>query len=132
MFQGDIDMSLNEMLHYARVQWHGTELFQPDWSDESRTIAFTIRGLGGRHYFHMILNAYWEVTALCDPAQTGRHAGVALYRRHGAAAARRLSHARCCAAGARRVSIMRLTVRWCCLMAERAGALSRVDAKPAS
>ncbi len=67
MFQSDIDMSLNEMLHYARVQWHGTELFQPDWSDESRTIAFTIRGLGGRHYFHMILNAFWESQRFAIP-----------------------------------------------------------------
>ena len=31
---------------------------QPDWSDDSRTLAFTARGSG--EYFHVILNAYWK------------------------------------------------------------------------
>jgi glycogen operon protein len=60
IFQGEFNISLDEMLHYARIQWHGTELYQPDWDDESRSIAFTARGIGGRRYFHAILNAYWE------------------------------------------------------------------------
>ncbi|MCB9137171.1 MAG: glycogen debranching protein GlgX [Caldilineaceae bacterium] len=60
IFQGDFDLSLNEMLQNARIQWHGVELYRPDWSNDARSIAFTVRGIGGRRYFHAILNAWWE------------------------------------------------------------------------
>jgi glycogen operon protein len=53
-------LSLNELLRRAHVEWHGAALGQPDWSDQSHSIAFTLRSLSGRFLFHGILNAYWE------------------------------------------------------------------------
>jgi isoamylase len=39
--------------------WHGTKLFQPDWSAWSRSIACTAE-LPTDESIHVILNAYWE------------------------------------------------------------------------
>src|SRR5262249_50674606 len=33
---------------------------QPDWSDHSHSLAFTIRSIGARFLVHGMLNAYWE------------------------------------------------------------------------
>ena len=30
----------------STIQWHGTEAGQPDWTDESRLVAFTLNGSG--------------------------------------------------------------------------------------
>jgi isoamylase len=56
------EMSLNELLRRAEIDWHGIRLGEPDWSDDSHSLACTVRP--GRRYFpfwlHMIFNAYWE------------------------------------------------------------------------
>jgi glycogen operon protein len=38
-------------------------LNQPDWSDHSHSLAFTLRSLGGRFLLHGMFNAYWEPLA---------------------------------------------------------------------
>jgi len=53
-------VSLREMLQHARKSWHGVKLHEPDWGDQSYSVA-----LGGElnregMVFHVILNAYWE------------------------------------------------------------------------
>jgi glycogen operon protein len=53
-------LSLNELLRRARVEWHGVALHQPDWSDQSHSLAVTYRTLRGRFLIHGMLNAYWE------------------------------------------------------------------------
>jgi glycogen operon protein len=53
-------MSLNELLKRARLTWHGIALNQPDWTDSSHAIAFTMESLRRTFEFHVILNAYWE------------------------------------------------------------------------
>jgi glycogen operon protein len=53
-------LSLNELLRRARIEWHGTALKYPDWSDHSHALAFTLRTLRGRFLLHGILNSYWE------------------------------------------------------------------------
>jgi glycogen operon protein len=52
--------SLNTMLREARQAWHGVKLNQPDWSDNSHSVA-----LGGELRneglsFYLVFNAYWE------------------------------------------------------------------------
>jgi isoamylase len=44
----------------ALISWHGLFVCQPDWSDASRSLAFTLRGVDGDASFYVILNAYWE------------------------------------------------------------------------
>ena len=56
----DAVLSLNELLRRARIEWHGVALNQPDWSDHSHALAFTLRSLGARFLLHGMFNAYWE------------------------------------------------------------------------
>jgi glycogen operon protein len=51
---------LNQLIRQATKAWHGVKLGQPDWGEESHSIAFeaVIREEGIRVY--LILNAYWE------------------------------------------------------------------------
>jgi glycogen operon protein len=60
MAKEDIGLSLNQLLRQAQIAWHGVKLNQPDWSDDSRSLAFTVRSVRGRFLLHGILNAYWE------------------------------------------------------------------------
>jgi len=42
----------------TRITWHGIHLYQPDVSEDSHSIAFTLDYRGGRA--HIMFNAYWE------------------------------------------------------------------------
>ena len=53
-------MSLMQLLDRNLITWHGVKLFRPDWSDNSHSIAFTIRSLSGSMYMHFMINAYRE------------------------------------------------------------------------
>jgi glycogen operon protein len=53
-------VSLTKLLSEANKAWHGVTLFQPDWGDNSRSVA-----VGGQLreeglFFHLILNGYWD------------------------------------------------------------------------
>jgi isoamylase len=56
----DPGMTLNELLRDEPVTWHGTHLGQPDWSDDSHSIAFTVRSLSKERLFYFVLNGYWD------------------------------------------------------------------------
>ena len=58
VFQEDRGISLNQFLQAAQIDWHGTKLNQPDWSDHSHSLAFTVQGRKLR--LHIIFNAYRE------------------------------------------------------------------------
>ncbi len=53
-------IDLTTFLQQANKAWHGTKLDQPDWGDNSQSVALTgeIRKEG--LFFHLILNAYWQ------------------------------------------------------------------------
>ena len=53
-------LSLVEYLKRSEIQWHGARLNEPDWSDDSHTLAFTARSIAGNRSSHFMLNAYWE------------------------------------------------------------------------
>ncbi|MGF1568180.1 MAG: glycogen debranching protein GlgX [Nodosilinea sp.] len=46
--------------HEPHIIWHGLQLGQPDWSDQSRVLAFTLRYPDAGEQIHVMLNAYWE------------------------------------------------------------------------
>ena len=58
VFQEDRSLSLNQLLQTAQIDWHGIRLNQPDWSDHSHSLAFTVQGR--EVLFHIIFNAYRE------------------------------------------------------------------------
>ncbi len=49
-----------QLLQRARIDWHGVTLNQPDWSEHSHSLAFTLQSLQARFLLHGMLNAYWE------------------------------------------------------------------------
>jgi isoamylase len=53
-------LSLNELLRRARIEWHGTTLGRPDWSEHSHSLAFTLRTVRARFLIHGMLNAHWN------------------------------------------------------------------------
>jgi isoamylase len=53
-------VSLNALLQHAKKAWHGVKLFEPDWSDCSRSIALGAELRAEGLLFHFMLNAYWE------------------------------------------------------------------------
>jgi glycogen operon protein len=52
-------LSLNALLRQAQITWHGVSLGCPDWSEHSRSLAFTLRSMRANFLLHVMLNAYW-------------------------------------------------------------------------
>jgi len=53
------EQTLADFLREARIQIHGVKLHQPDWGDESHSLAFTALGPAGG-MFHLMINAFWK------------------------------------------------------------------------
>jgi glycogen operon protein len=53
-------ISVSAMLREANETWHGVKLNQPDWGDNSRSIALCGELASEGLIFHLMLNAYWE------------------------------------------------------------------------
>ena len=51
--------TLAELIKTSHKAWHGTQLYQPDWSDWSHSIALTVQLEEEKLLAHIILNAYW-------------------------------------------------------------------------
>ncbi|MEL4898491.1 glycogen debranching protein GlgX [Crocosphaera sp. Alani8] len=46
--------------NHPHISWHGVKLGEPDWSDYSHCLAFSLRHPEKKEYLHVMLNAYWE------------------------------------------------------------------------
>jgi glycogen operon protein len=69
---GEHRLSLNQLLSRARIDWHGVALGQPDWTDSSHSLAFTLRTVGASFDLHIMCNAYWESLAFeLPPVEAG-------------------------------------------------------------
>jgi glycogen operon protein len=53
-------ISLSDLLRDANKSWHGVKLDQPDWSDDSRSVALSGELCSDGVHFHLVLNGYWE------------------------------------------------------------------------
>jgi len=53
-------LSLNQFLNRTKIEWHGLKLHQPDWGENSHSLALTTQDLADRLQFHILFNAYWE------------------------------------------------------------------------
>jgi len=71
--------SLNQLLRGANKAWHGVKLHQPDWSEQSHSLAFSAQLPEENLSFHLIFNAYWEPLEFELPA--GMHAAGHPWRR---------------------------------------------------
>jgi len=53
-------LSVTDGSHRPNIVWHGTKLEQPDWGNDSRSLAFTLRHPKFNEHLYIILNAYWQ------------------------------------------------------------------------
>lgn len=53
-------LSLNQLLSRSRIEWHGVRLHQPDWNDDSHSIAVTTWSRNEHLMYHLMFNAYRE------------------------------------------------------------------------
>ena len=53
--------------------WHGLKLHQPDWSEESRYLAFTLVHSQYSEYLHVMFNAYWKSLTFELPQLSSGH-----------------------------------------------------------
>lgn len=56
-----------------RVDWHGVALYQPDWSQDSHTLAMHLHGRpnGAQEHIYLISNAHWEPHEFELPVASG-------------------------------------------------------------
>ncbi len=52
--------SLNRLIQDASKTWHGVRLNQPDWSDHSHSVGFTVELRQEKILLHLIFNGFWE------------------------------------------------------------------------
>jgi len=69
--QEELGLSLNQLLRQGKIQWHGVRLNQPDWGDDSRSLAATAQIFRGKFLLHLMLNAYWEPLEFELPSPEG-------------------------------------------------------------
>jgi glycogen operon protein len=58
-----------------RMEWHGVRLRQPDWSEESHSLAVRIDWEDTDMALYLLLNAYWEALTFEVPPLVPGHAG---------------------------------------------------------
>jgi glycogen operon protein len=75
MLNADLDKpyaNLSQLLRMAERTWHGVKLGQPDWSNNSHSLALQAQAHGENLIFYFIMNAYWEPLDFeLPPAATG-------------------------------------------------------------
>jgi isoamylase len=64
-------VSLTQLIAAGTKAWHGVKLNQPDFGENSHSIAFTVEMARQRMLVHMILNAYWEPLEFDVPPAPG-------------------------------------------------------------
>jgi glycogen operon protein len=67
----DGTLSLEEYLTRARIEWHGVELGNPDWSSNSHSIALTMRSSILNQVGYIAINSYWEALEFALPPLPG-------------------------------------------------------------
>jgi glycogen operon protein len=52
--------TLTQFLRHARIAWHGVKLCEPDWGEQSRSLAVTFQEPDGPALAHVMVNAWRE------------------------------------------------------------------------
>jgi len=66
-------MTLTDLIGKGMTRWHGLEPGQPDWSDESHSVAFSAELPQEGLLVYFIFNAYWEPLNFELPPVEGRN-----------------------------------------------------------
>nr|AGI19288.1 GlgX [Cyanobacterium sp. CLg1] len=60
IFQQEQILKTYENDHEPYLVWHGTRLFNPDFTESSHSIAFTLHHPQAQEFLYGVFNAYWE------------------------------------------------------------------------
>jgi glycogen operon protein len=60
LFKQECLLEVTYASYNPHLSWHGVKLGRPDWSNESRSLAFSLHHPAKDEYLHIMLNAYWE------------------------------------------------------------------------
>jgi glycogen operon protein len=52
--------TLSEIIDKSHIKWHGLKLGEPDWGDNSHSLALTLRSAAMHELLHVMFNSYWE------------------------------------------------------------------------
>jgi glycogen operon protein len=72
----DQRLSLIRLIEQANKAWHGVRLNQPDWGDQSHSVAFTAELQKQNLMIHQIFNAHWEPLEFELPPQNQGRGGA--------------------------------------------------------
>lgn len=53
-------LATSEDIEEPHITWHGVTLYQPDWSDNSLSLAFTLFHPKANERIHVMVNSYWK------------------------------------------------------------------------
>ena len=73
IFQQERILSLHPNQKDPYIIWHGKELGEPDWSEYSHSLAFTLHHPQAKEQIHVILNAYWQPLTFQLPSLPSSH-----------------------------------------------------------
>ncbi len=60
LFRQEERLEVSKQSNNPFLSWHGLKLFTPDWSEDSRSIAYSLRHPAANEYLYVILNSYWQ------------------------------------------------------------------------
>jgi isoamylase len=66
------NLSLTEFLRQAEIRLHSVRLDEPDWGDESHSLAVTLKSEKAERLVHFIFNAWWKPLEFQLPPPLGR------------------------------------------------------------
>ena len=53
-------ITLEDYLSKARIEWHGVQLGKPDWGRNSHSVALTLHNIAVSQVRYIAINAYWQ------------------------------------------------------------------------
>jgi glycogen operon protein len=73
IFKIEYLLATPEDIEEPHITWHGVKLNQPDWSEDSRSLAFTLLHPSAKEVIHVMVNAYWKGLRYQVPDPKGKH-----------------------------------------------------------
>jgi glycogen operon protein len=68
-------ITLEDYLRKARIEWHGVEIGKPDWGDSSHSLALSLHNFAATQVRYIAINAYWKPLEFELPPVSGGHTG---------------------------------------------------------
>jgi glycogen operon protein len=64
-------ITLEDYLSKARIEWHGVEIGKPDWGESSHSLALSLHNFAATQLRYIAINAYWKPLEFTIPPVAG-------------------------------------------------------------